>query len=80
MSNERHDVLTSRTGKDGKTYWTKIGVMWPLKTGGYRITFEALPIGRVYEGAYSVECVAFPPKDKQGGGGGGSVPDDDIPY
>jgi hypothetical protein len=78
---DRFDVLSSRTSKDGKTYYTKIGVMWPLKNGGYRITFEALPVGRVYEGEYRVEAVCFPPKERSGApGGGGAAASDDIPY
>ena len=42
---DRYEMKTARTGKDGKTYWTKIGAAWPMKEkDGFNLTFEALPI------------------------------------
>lgn len=41
----RYDILTSRRDGDGKTRWTKIGVMFPAKQGdGFSIKLEALPL------------------------------------
>jgi hypothetical protein len=41
---ERYDLLTARE-KDGKSYFTKIGVMFPNRSGeGFTCFFEALPI------------------------------------
>ena len=80
-----YDLSTPRAGKDGKTYWTKIGTMWPMERGGFSITFDALPIPTVNkEGKVEVRAVAFPPKETQGGGGETrplvSDLDDNIPF
>jgi hypothetical protein len=41
---DRYDLLTARE-KDGKSYFTKIGVMFPNRSGdGFTCFFEALPI------------------------------------
>lgn len=41
---DRYDLLTARE-KDGKSYFTKIGVMFPNRNGdGFTAFFEALPI------------------------------------
>lgn len=88
---ERYDLLTSRTVKqrDGteKTYYTRVGVMFAMKSGkdGFNLKFEALPLPRIYEGAISVDVVAFPPKENDGGGQQqqrkpAAELDDDIPF
>jgi hypothetical protein len=42
---DRYDLKVARQGKDGKTWWTKIGVMFPMKDrDGFSITLEALPL------------------------------------
>ena len=42
---DRYDLKVARQGKDGKTYWTKIGVMFPMRErDGFNITLEALPL------------------------------------
>ena len=57
---ERFDIVVPRKGKDEKTYYTKIGVAFPMEKGGYSIQFEALPIpqpdGRVV-------ALMFPPRE-----------------
>lgn len=65
---DRYDILCPRTAKDGKTYFTKIGVMWPMKGGkeGFSITFEALPIPSLNDGAIEVRALAMPPKPQDG--------------
>jgi len=60
---ERFDISTSRTGKDGKTYWRRIGAMFPSKNGdGYAIKLDALPLpnekGEVW-------LSAFPPSERE---------------
>jgi hypothetical protein len=41
---DRYDLLTARE-KDGRSYFTKIGVMFPNRSGdGFTCFFEALPI------------------------------------
>jgi hypothetical protein len=42
---DRYDLKVARQGKDGKTWWTKIGVMFPMRDrDGFNITLEALPL------------------------------------
>lgn len=91
---DRYDLMTSRTVKqrDGseKTYYTRVGVMFAMKNDrdGFNLKFEALPIPRIYDGAISVDVVAFPPKEDGDSGGAQRqqqrkpAPDDDsdIPF
>lgn len=81
----RMDVLTGRE-KDGKTYWTRIGVAFPAREGdGWNLMLDALPV--------SGQCILREPKprenrntDSQAAGGGtdpgGPAPvlDDEIPF
>ena len=42
---DRYRLVVPRKDRDGKTWWTKVGVMWPLKgKDGFSITMEALPL------------------------------------
>ena len=42
---QRFDVLSPRPGKDGKTYWLKIGAKFPAKDGnGWTVKLDALPL------------------------------------
>jgi hypothetical protein len=59
----RYDVITGRKAKDGKTYWTKIGSMWPSERGGFQITFDALPLTDS-EGRCSALVVEPKPRDE----------------
>lgn len=43
MAGKRWDALTVRE-KDGKSYWTKIGVMFESRDGGFMAQLDALPI------------------------------------
>ena len=81
---DRWDLMTMRKGRDGKTYYTKVGVMFARDKGGFSLSFEALPIGAREDGTIGV--MAFPPRDRddrppaaerttRGGG-----LDDDIPF
>ena len=83
MSN-RYDLVTSRKDQNGKTRYTKIGVMFPAKQGeGFSLKLEALPLpndkGEVW-------ISAFVPRDNNDAPrGGDSRPtsqriDDDMPF
>ena len=68
---ERFDVMTPRSGRDGKTYWTRIGVMFPNRNGGFSIQFEALPIPTLSDdGKLEVRAVAMVPRERDDQGGG----------
>lgn len=55
MSAKRWDICVPEKSKDGdKTYWTKIGVMFPRDAGGFVIHIA-------YPGA---ELYAFEPKER----------------
>jgi hypothetical protein len=43
---ERMDICAPRPGKDGKTFWLKIGTFWPAKDGkpGGQIVLDAYPV------------------------------------
>lgn len=44
MMSKRYDLLTARE-KDGRSYFTKIGVMFPNRdSDGFTAIFEALPL------------------------------------
>lgn len=61
---ERYDLMTARKVGD-KTYWTKIGVMFPNRNGpGFRLTFEALPVPTLYDGKLETVVMAFEPKPR----------------
>tara|TARA_R100001530_G_scaffold96628_5_gene67135 strand:+ start:278 stop:574 length:297 start_codon:yes stop_codon:yes gene_type:complete len=56
---DRYRLAVPRPGKDGKTYWTNIGVMFPLKgKDGFSIIFEALPIPSLNDRG-DLECRAM---------------------
>lgn len=64
MSANRYDLMTGRKDKDGKTFWQRVGVMFPAKSGeGFAIKLEAYPLpnekGEVW-------LAAFVPHDKDG--------------
>jgi hypothetical protein len=60
-------VCAPRKGKDGKTYWTRIGAAFPRDSGGMSVVLDALPLGN--------ELMIFPP-DPPGQKGRNSGPDD----
>jgi hypothetical protein len=59
MTSKRYDIVTPRKGKDGKTFWTRIGTAWE-NDKGIQLIFVALPLPDA-EG----RCVAnlFEPRD-----------------
>jgi hypothetical protein len=58
---ERYDLLSPREGKDGKTFWNKVGAAFKREKGGYSIVLDAYPLPDK-EGRVSMLMV--PPKDK----------------
>ena len=64
MNNNRkpdlHVFATSKRGND-KTFYTRIGSAWAIKSGGFSIRLDALPV--------NPEMVLFPPKNGDNGNG-----------
>ena len=53
---DRYDLKTTRQGNDGKTYYTKVGVMFPWKSGkGFNISLEAMPLMQMNDQG-QIEC------------------------
>lgn len=87
---ERMDILAPVPGKDGKTYFTRIGTAWATKNGGWSLVFDALPVARTNDkGTVETRALMMPPKDRdqpaQRGNAGGGAPafdpnSDDIPF
>jgi len=63
---DRYDLVTPRNGSNGKTYFTKIGVMWPMKgKDGFSITLEALPLPSMNDkGELETRILAMEPYKK----------------
>lgn len=86
---ERYDVLTVRE-KDGKSYFTKLGAMFPNKSGdGFTIMLDAVPAG--IDGQFKLIVKKPLPRDDGGqrpasGGGAPARPaydddlDDSVPF
>jgi hypothetical protein len=86
MSN-RKDIMTPRAGKDGKTYWTRIGTAWE-GSKGIQLVFDALPIpdseGRVVANLFEPREPNGAQRDRQhrenlGKGGFADDLDDSLP-
>lgn len=74
----RYDLASGRKDKDGKTRWTKVGVMFPAKQGdGFSIKLEALPLPNE---TGEVWLSAFPPRDRDDAPKGGGTFDDVVPF
>ena len=62
----RYDLMTMRKDRDGKARYTRVGTMFPTKSGdGFALKFDALPLANA-EGELWVS--AYPPKDREDGG------------
>jgi hypothetical protein len=87
---ERMDLVTPRQDKNGKTWWTRIGVAWAMNGGGWRLNFEALPIpSKNRDGDYEVMVLMRAPFDRDGdrrssqsvtSGPRSTHEDEDIPF
>lgn len=59
---EYYNVTVAEEGKDGKTYFTKVGVAWPQRDDAksfMKIQLTALPVNG--------ELILFAPKDSDDG-------------
>jgi hypothetical protein len=82
----RYDIVSGRPGKDGKTSWVRIGVMFPAREGsGFSIKLDALPLPND-KGEVWLNCWEPKPRENpsvHGGAHGGSLKDqldDDVPF
>jgi len=78
---DRFDVLSPRPGKDGKTYWLKVGSQFRSKDGaGWTIKLDANPLPNK-EGEIWLTCKEPKERDGQPFSHKKSNPlDDDIPF
>jgi len=61
----RFDILSPRKSRDGKTYFTKIGVAFENKNGGYSLSFEALPIASLTDdGGIETRALMMEPRER----------------
>lgn len=59
----RMNIVTPRTARDGKTYWTKIGVAFETRDG-WSLSFEALPLSSLnQDGQLECRALLMPPRD-----------------
>ena len=67
---EFYEVKLAKKGRDGKNYYTKIGAMFPWKSGeGFNLTFDALPVPKLNDnGELEILCMVSKPfeEDKFG--------------
>ena len=89
---KRFDILTPRKGRDGKTYFTKIGVAFENKNGGYSLSFEALPIASMNDdGNIETRALMMEPRERDDAPRGNGTParnnrapvddlDDSVPF
>lgn len=62
---ERLDIVAPRAGKDGRTYFTRIGVAFATKNGGWSLSFEALPLPTMNDqGQIETRALLMPPREK----------------
>jgi len=90
----RFDILSPRKSRDGKTYFTKIGVAFETKNGGYSLSFEALPIASLTDdGGIETRALMMEPRERDEAPRGNGTPprrpastpqrgelDDDVPF
>lgn len=79
---DRMDILAIRSyAKDGetKTAFTKIGVAFATKTGGWQLVFEALPIASLSDkGTIETRALMKPPQPRDGGSPASDT--DSVPF
>ena len=65
---DRYELKTAKQSRDGKTYWTKIGSMFPMKErDGFNLIFDALPTPTMDDnGQLAVKVTAFEPYKDDG--------------
>ena len=66
----RMDIVTPRAGSDGKTYFTKIGSAWETKSGGWNLSFDALPTASMSDkGQLETRALLMVPRERDGASG-----------
>ena len=61
---DRMDVVAPRQGKDGKTYYSRLGIAFATKNGGWSISLEALPLPSLNDrGVLETRLLLMPPRD-----------------
>lgn len=84
---DRMDVMNPRPGRDGKTYYARLGVAFPMKNGGWSLSLDTLPTPIINDkGQLETRVLLMPPLDKStapapSGSRRAPVSDDDgIPF
>jgi len=78
MPADRLDAMTVRE-KDGKKYWTRLGVAFPAKQGpGYTLYLDGMPAS--VDGQYRIILMKPKPQDGPSAPSGGTNDDDSIPF
>lgn len=85
---DRLEALMTRKYTDGqgnpKTAYTKIGMAWPLKNGGYSLVFDALPTPSLNDkGGIETRVLLVAPKDTIPRGDSqqrATASDDEVPF
>lgn len=73
---DRLDALTPVPGKDGKTWFRRIGTAWQTRNG-WAVTLEALPLPFLNDkGQMETKILLMPPKDQSSAGNA----DADAPF
>jgi hypothetical protein len=66
---DRYDILSGRPGKDGKTFWVRLGSMFPAREGdGFAIKLDALPLPNE-KGECWIKAAPAKPRDENGSSG-----------
>ena len=74
----RMNLISPRPGKDGKTFWHKVGSAFSRDAGGWSIVFDSLPLPDK-EGRVTVLMVEPKPRDGDGPSSGGYQPNSGLP-
>lgn len=62
---DRYDLVAPRKGRDGRSFFTKVGVMFANRNGdGFSLSFEALPLTALNDkGELECRVMAMVPRD-----------------
>lgn len=64
---DRMDVMNPRPGRDGKTYYARCGVAFPMKNGGWSLSLDTLPTPIMGDkGQLETRLLLMPPLDRSG--------------
>jgi hypothetical protein len=63
---QRYDLVTPREDKNGKTWWTRVGVAFENQNGdGFSLSFEALPLPSLdRDGKLQVRVLMRAPRER----------------